>query len=180
MCCGCFDSREMQYKWSSPEMKEPAHQGKHGIILHNFPFALFCLGHNCLSCEANPWTLTNQFWRLFFSVCLHVDILFCHFPSRRRHRNQTFKGKRFIWTLLMFSRPPTVALLRSMSASTHLDNGASSDINIYILQLCSTRKQTVAWETSAGCCWFSSLSVFFCLCLSLFPSLSLLLTQLFL
>lgn len=59
-------------------------------------------------------------------------------------------------TLLVFST-------NSTSVSTQSDNAASSDINIYILLLCSTRKQTVAWETSPGWCWFSSLS--FCLCL---------------
>lgn len=40
----------------------------------------------------------------------------------------------------------------STSVSTQSDNAASSDINIYILLLCSTRKQTVAWETSPGWC----------------------------
>lgn len=51
----------------------------------------------------------------------------------------------------------------------------SSDINIYISLLCSTRKQTVAWEAPAGILLILLFLSFFCLCLyvcSLFPPLS--------
>lgn len=85
-------------------------------------------------------------------VCLHVDILFCYFPNRRGDRNQTFKGNALFECCFTSSGPPTVTMLHSRNVSTHSDNAASSDINIYVLQLRSTKRHTVAWEISAGCC----------------------------
>lgn len=49
-------------------MKESAHQGKYGFILHHFS-ALFCSGYNRHSCEAFHETSTDQFGHP------HVDIL---------------------------------------------------------------------------------------------------------
>ena len=63
--------------------------------------------------EANRQTRANPgFDVLFFVVCSHVDILFCHFPPKPQRTQKPNVGrKRFTWT-----RPPTVWLLRSDSS----------------------------------------------------------------
>lgn len=103
----CYHSREMQYKWSSLAMKESA-QGKHGFVLHNFA-ALFCfVRHNCF-----------YWFETWLSVCLHVDILFCHFTNHNRHKTPKIQRK--------------TTNSHALNVSTDSDNGESADVNIYIL-----------------------------------------------
>lgn len=113
-CIVTHHSREMQYKGSSLVMKESVHHEKHGFILHNVP-AFFCSGYKLFSCEANQHLQTNL---IFTLVSLQVDILFCHFPKPPRTQKQNSQRKCFVWTVIVFSRPPGVSLLGSIEVST--------------------------------------------------------------
>lgn len=167
MYCDCCHSREMQYKWLSPALKKICSPRETWYCFAQLS-SFFCPGYNCFILVKQLINLKQTSFDVWLLVCLHVDILFCHFPNRRGDRNQTFKGN------ALFERCST-SLDHQQShcctlsnVSTHSDNTEGSEINIYTLQLCSTKRHTVAWQISLGCCWFPSSSVFFCF---LFPSL---------
>ncbi len=88
----CNNSREMQYKWSVCSPRETCY--------HFAQLSCYSLFRITLVKQiTKPKQTTDD----CFSVCLHVDILFCHFLNRRGHRNQTFKGEALFercWCLL--------------------------------------------------------------------------------
>lgn len=145
------------------------HRGKHGIILHYFP-VLFCSRHDCLSRECkspnlNKPVLTFVSW--FAYIWTSYSVI-----SQTAMNTETKRSKETLYSnaarAMQTTNSHAVALHQCFSSFRQCSD---SHINIYIIQLCSSRKQTVAWKTSPECCSFSS--VFFYLCFSLSQPLSL-------
>lgn len=123
----------MQFKWSSPAVRNV-------LFCTAFRLSWDHFGIQQFSHEANQLKRSSFSVRLL--VCLHVDILFCHFSKPPRTHKPNAQRKRFIWTLLMFSRPPTVAPLLSINSFKRRSELWHKHLHFTI----STRKQTVAWH----------------------------------
>lgn len=114
-------------------------------------------GMQQFSHEADQVKQTSFSVRLL--VCLHVDILSCHFSKPQRTQEPNAQRKCFIWTLLMFSRPPTVTPLLSINPFRRPSELRHKHLHFTV----STSRQTVAWhQISLSFSGFlSPLSLFF-------------------